>query len=806
MGNRGSSDGTTRVGKDVIQQTESTSTAWYDLLNVKNSGRLIVAYRKALATKDFTEVNELIASLKEYMYDDGNGRNVPIARLVHKRGLSREADVDKNSRPSLICLPRRKDTKRVHSNASLQGNRLALINMAYGPDALEQEPAQYRHLCWKVGELGAVGENILHTCFLNATRTHFDLGMLLIKAYPKIINDIYTSDEYYGENCLHMAIVNGDLALVHFLCKNGIDIHQRACGAFFCPDDQKSSREDCETQESVVLCTETNYQSLSNTYWGEYPLSFAACLGQEDTVKYLLHRRACPNKQDSNGNTVLHMMVIHDQKDMYDLLVDYGCWCSCSLCSNGVQLHIRNRQGFTPLTLAAKLARNEMFHHILTKSREVFWEYGNVTAAAFPLWELDTIGDQGQVIERSAINIIIHEDSHEHLELLDGIVLNILTEKWKHGCRFRFFLLLCIYMMYLLIFSVALGIRPSVDPSCAGKFVNVTTNITNSTGNWSYSKVSLEPVKCDPCFLRNVIYQSKLHVFRAVLEVLATIWAISYLVLIAVEMCHQGVRTVFWGLVYNPIRGLFAVSCALIPCCLATRFACLQKVEDPLTVVALVLAWPYSLMFCKGFQLTGPYVVMIYQMLKRDFIIFFIIYGIFVIGFSQAMFLAVSGYLDDSVDEHMFARWFSSGLVLIIMSLGEFGDPLVQLVESDSPYKIIGLFVFFIFMVLGALLIVNMLIAMMGNTYQSVSETKKEWTRQWAQIVLDIERMLTPGKRLRLLHKYSEPVGGQRALIMRLRQHNNREQSKVSHDPKQHKASNPSNGAATFHKDAEYLK
>ena len=31
----------------------------------------------------------------------------------------------------------------------------------------------------------------------------------------------------------------------------------------------------------------------------------------------------------------------------------------------------------------------------------------------------------------------------------------------------------------------------------------------------------------------------------------------------------------------------------------------------------------------------GPFVVMIYQMLRRDFIIFFIIYMIFVIGFSQ---------------------------------------------------------------------------------------------------------------------------------------------------------------------------
>jgi hypothetical protein len=33
-------------------------------------------------------------------------------------------------------------------------------------------------------------------------------------------------------------------------------------------------------------------------------------------------------------------------------------------------------------------------------------------------------------------------------------------------------------------------------------------------------------------------------------------------------------------------------------------------------------------------------------------------------------------------------------------------------------------------MVLGALLIVNMLIAMMGNTYLAVAETEKEWTRQ----------------------------------------------------------------------------
>lgn len=129
---------------------------------------------------------------------------------------------------------------------------------------------------------------------------------------------------------------------------------------------------------------------------------------------------------------------------------------------------------------------------------------------------------------------------------------------------------------------------------------------------------------------------------------------------------------------------------------------------------------------------------------------------------------------------------------------------------------------FFLFLILGALLIVNMLIAMMGNTYLMVAETKKEWTRQvacsslktlklyvyfsqgytviktkknmfwccknafffsqWARIVLTTERMLTPAQRLAAQKKYSQPYSqslgsdGERALIMRLRNHENRQQ------------------------------
>lgn len=51
-----------------------------------------------------------------------------------------------------------------------------------------------------------------------------------------------------------------------------------------------------------------------HVYFGEYPLSFAACLGQEECVRLLVAKGANPNYQDSNGNTVMHMLVIHDRK------------------------------------------------------------------------------------------------------------------------------------------------------------------------------------------------------------------------------------------------------------------------------------------------------------------------------------------------------------------------------------------------------------------------------------------------------------------------------------------------------------
>ena len=72
---------------------------------------------------------------------------------------------------------------------------------------------------------------------------------------------------------------------------------------------------------------------------------------------------------------------------------------------------------------------------------------------------------------------------------------------------------------------------------------------------------------------------------------------------------------------------------------------------------------------------------------------------------------------------------------------------------------------FFLFIALLVILLLNLLIAMMGDTYAKVSitsildisifipykiaEIKNEWMRQWARTVLIVERSIPPAERLR---------------------------------------------------------
>ncbi len=65
------------------------------------------------------------------------------------------------------------------------------------------------------------------------------------------------------------------------------------------------------TKECPDVSIATNYNGFC--YFGEYPLSFAAVLQQEESIRLLVAKGANTNCQDSNGNTALHMCVIYNR-------------------------------------------------------------------------------------------------------------------------------------------------------------------------------------------------------------------------------------------------------------------------------------------------------------------------------------------------------------------------------------------------------------------------------------------------------------------------------------------------------------
>lgn len=282
-----------------------------------------------------------------------------------------------------------------------------------------------------------------------------------------------------GENTLHIAIVNEDPAMVKYLLDAGANVSERCCGTFMSPEDQKASRSDSIDHEFVDVNPITNYDGY--VYWGEYPLSFAACLGQEECYRLVLARGADADAQDTNGNTVLHMLVIYEKLETFDMAYEVGS-----------SLDVRNQLNLTPLTLAAKLGRVEMFFHIMNIEREIYWQLGSITCAAYPLPQIDTIDcETGNISKDSALNLVVFGDKDEHLELLDGILIDLLKTKWSTFVKSRFYRQFYLFSSYFLISLISFLLRPGPangdehDDDKDNRSKKDNKNATFSTSNFS---------------------------------------------------------------------------------------------------------------------------------------------------------------------------------------------------------------------------------------------------------------------------------------------------------------------------------
>lgn len=78
-----------------------------------------------------------------------------------------------------------------------------------------------------------------------------------------------------------------------------------------------------------------------------------------------------------------------------------------------------------------------MFQFILKEQRKLIWKYADITCGAYPLNTVDTIAEDGKTDTTSALYLICNGESVEHLDLLEGLVVDLLNIKWHSFVKFK---------------------------------------------------------------------------------------------------------------------------------------------------------------------------------------------------------------------------------------------------------------------------------------------------------------------------------------------------------------------------------
>ncbi|KAM6964955.1 transient receptor potential cation channel subfamily V member 4 [Aplochiton taeniatus] len=520
----------------------------------------------------------------------------------------------------------------------------------------------------------------------------------------EFINTPFRDVYYRGQTALHIAIERRCKPYVKLLVEKGADVHAQARGRFFQPRG------------------EGGY-----FYFGELPLSLAACTNQPDMVHYLTenaHKKADLRRQDSRGNTVLHALVhiADNTKDntrfltkMYDLLLIKSAklYPECHLET------VHNNDGMSPLMMAAKLGKIGVFQHIIRReikneearhlSRKFKdWAYGPVYSSLYDLSSLDTCGEEASVLEILVYNSRV-ENRHEMLAVEP--INELLRTKWQRFAAVTFYISVVSYLVTMIIFTLVAYYRPSQGTPpysyvTSTDYLRLAGELVTLASGVFFFLTNIKDLFLKKCpGMKSLFIDGSFQLLYFIYSVLVIVTAVLYL---------SGVEAYVGVMVF-----------------------------------ALVLGWMNTLYFTRGLKLTGTYSIMIQKILFKDLFRFLLVYVLFMIGYASALvsLLTVcpaSGPNctgDGGCPSYPQCRdpdTFSTFLLdLFTLTIGMGSLDMIR----SAQYPAVFLILLVTYIILTFVLLLNMLIALMGETVSQVSkESKKIWKLQWATTILDIER------------------------------------------------------------------
>eukprot|EP00808_Paulinella_micropora_P004622 g14134.t1 len=405
--------------------------------------------------------------------------------------------------------------------------------------------------------------------------------------------------------------------------------------------------------------------------------------------------------------------------------------------------YMKNKDKLSVLAMAAEEDDADMTNFVLEKQATTQWSYGPVTCKIFPLDELDTVDDEDEEEDNPAADsggwrslccrkgehkearqsILEQAVQESRLEVLATPIFHgLLKQKWKRYAKKLFFKRCFISLTYILVLTFA------------QIFGFPDFEVYKRGGNAATQWIRY--------FTDSVVVGGLFYKFTNEFEEAWNSGLTNYLSYL--ENC-------LFALVFF----LTYVSVALSLLGLSAKYFFMS--------VGVLVAWCYVFCLLLGFRITGPFVIMIYKMMKSDVVRFAVIYSVLLLGFSAA-FIVLQDSGDLPVDEYVLAFCQMISTLFMVM-LGDVG--FQDFNEDIMPeYKWLSSLFLLLYVIVITIMLLNLLIAMMGNTYDEVNETStKEWNLSFAQIVLSVEHEMDK-KDLRTTndYKYWTVIGGKRYL------------------------------------------
>ncbi|XP_059568021.1 transient receptor potential cation channel subfamily V member 5 isoform X3 [Myotis daubentonii] len=475
---------------------------------------------------------------------------------------------------------------------------------------------------------GALGETALH---IAALYDNLEAAMVLMEAAPELVYESTPCEPFVGQTALHMAIMNQNVNLVRALLAHGACVSARATGTAF------------------------RLSPHNHIYFGEHPLSFAACVGSEEIVRLLIEHGANIRAQDSLGNTVLHILVFQPNKtfacQMYNLLLSYD--------GHGGHLQsldlIPNHQGLTPFKLAGVEGNTVMFQHLMQKRKHIQWTYGPLTSTLYDLTEIDSWGEKVSFLE-----LVVSSKKREARQILEQT-----------------------------------------------------------------------PVKQLEAY---VTEQDKI---RLVGELVTVVGALIMLILEIPDIFRVGVSRYFGQTVLGgPFHVIIITSASLVLVTMVMRLSNTRGEVVPMSL-GLVLGWCSVIYFARGFQMLGPFSIMIQKMIFGDLLRFCWLMVVVILGFASAFFI-----IFQTEDPKKLGEFYNYPTSLFTTF-----ELFLTLIDGPANYDVDLPFIYHItyaaFAIIATLLMLNLFIAMMGDTHWRVAQERDElWRAQVVATTVMLERKM----------------------------------------------------------------